>query len=160
MASGKSSPLIFCCGRFRAIHGIAHVPCRLHVIPGAGGAISGIHEQLASYRSSSGKSPQDMDNGNFAKFSASLGFALKVVKYQTDDRITEVIGERENTDSDRLIWTDLDTLSFITAYTHFECMYEKNSKEVNIMNGLQRREQKMMVLAAIKILKIARTSVV
>ena len=87
-----------------------------------------------------------MDNGNFAKFSASLGFALKVVKHQNDDKITEVIGERESTDS--------DTASFITAYTHFEFMYEKNSREVNIMNGLERREQKMMVLSAIKTLKI------
>jgi len=137
----------FCvdCGRFRAIHGIAHVPCRLHVIPGAGGAISGTYEQPASYRSCSGKSPQEMDNGNFAKLSAACGFALKVVKYQNDDRIAEVIEERENTDS--------DTASFITAYTHFEFMYEKNSKEVNIMNGLERREQKMMVLAVIEALK-------
>ena len=58
-----------------------------------------------------------MDNGNFAKFSASLGFALKVVKYQNDDKIAEVIEEQES--------TDLDTASFITAYTHFEFMYEK-----------------------------------
>ena len=87
-----------------------------------------------------------MDNGNFAKFSTSLGFALKVVKYQNDDKVTEVIEEDESTDS--------DTASLITAYTHFEFMYEKNSKEVNIMNGLERREQKMMVLSAIKTLKI------
>jgi hypothetical protein len=37
-------------------------------------------------------------------------------------------------------------------------MYEKNAKEVNIMNGLERREQKMMVLAAIKILKSQKQS--
>ena len=75
-----------------------------------------------------------------------MEFALKVVKYQNDDKITEVIGERES--------TDFDTANFISAYTHFEFMYEKkNSKEVNIMNGLERREQKMMVLAVIEALK-------
>ncbi len=74
-----------------------------------------------------------------------MGFALKVVKYQNDDKITEVIGKRES--------TDFDTANFISAYTHFEFMYEKNSGEVNIMNGLERREQKMMVLSAIKTLK-------
>ncbi len=145
MASGKVSPLTFGvdCGRFRAIH---VEPCRLHVIPGAGGDISGTHEQPAFYRSCSGKSPQEMDNGNFAKLSAACGFALKVVKYQNDDKVTEVIEERESTDS--------DTASFITAYTHFEFMYEKNSKEVNIMNGLERWGQKLQVLAVIKTLKI------
>ena len=144
MSSGRGSPLTFGvdCGRFRAIH---VEPCRLHVIPGAGGAISGTHEQPASYRSCSGKSPQDMDSGNFAKLSAACGFALKVVKYQNDDKVTEVIEERESTDS--------DTASFITAYTHFEFMYEKNSKEVNIMNGLERWGQKLQVLAVIKTLK-------
>ncbi len=90
-------------------------------------------------------SPAEIKDEDFAKFSTSLGFALKVVKYQNDDKVTEVIGEQES--------TDLDTASFITAYTHFEFMYEKNSKEVNIMNGLERREQKMMVLSAIDILK-------
>ncbi len=57
-----------------------------------------------------------------------------------------MIGEQES--------TDLDTASFITAYTHFEFMYEKNSKEVNIMNGLERWGQKLQVLAVIKTLKI------
>ena len=107
--------------------------------------VSGTHEQPASYRSCSSKSPQDMDSGNFAKLSAACGFALKVVKYQNDDKVTEVIGELESTDS--------DTQSFITAYTHFEFMYEKNSKEVNIMNGLERWGQKLQVLAVIKALK-------
>ena len=90
-------------------------------------------------------SPAEIKDDDFAKFSTSLGFALKVVKYQNDDKITEVIEEHESTDS--------DTASFITAYTHFEFMYEKNSKEVNIMNGLERWGQKMMVLSAIKTLK-------
>ena len=95
-------------------------------------------------------SPAEIKDDDFAKFSTSLGFALKVVKYQNDDKITEVIEERENTDS--------DTASFITAYTHFEFMYEKNSKEVNIMNGLERWGQKLQVLAAIKILKSQKQS--
>ena len=86
-----------------------------------------------------------MDNGNFAKLSAACGFALKVVKYQNDDKVTEVIEERGS--------TDLETASFITAYTHFEFMYEKNSREVNIMNGLERWGQKLQVLAVIKALK-------
>ncbi len=47
----------------------------------------------------------------------------------------------------------MDTLSFITDYTYFEFMYEKNSKEVNIMNGLERWGQKMMVLSVIDALK-------
>ncbi|MBQ3682273.1 MAG: hypothetical protein II922_04250, partial [Succinimonas sp.] len=90
-------------------------------------------------------SPAEIKDDDFAKFSTSLGFALKVVKYQNDDKIAEVIEERESTDS--------DTASFITAYTHFEFMYEKNSKEVNIMNGIERWGQKMMVLAVIDTLK-------
>ena len=90
-------------------------------------------------------SPAEIKDEDFAKFSTSLGFALKVVKYQNDDKVTEVIEEDESTDS--------DTASLITAYTHFEFMYEKNSKEVNIMNGLERWGQKLQVLAVIKTLK-------
>ena len=90
-------------------------------------------------------SPAEIKDDDFAKFSTSLGFALKVVKHQNDAELAEVIEERESTDS--------DTASFITAYTHFEFMYDKNSKEVNIMNGLERREQKIMVLAVIEALK-------
>ena len=90
-------------------------------------------------------SPAEIKDEDFAKFSTSLGFALKVVKYQNDDKIAEVIEERESTDS--------GSANFITAYTHFEFMYDKNSKEVNIMNGLERWGQKIMVLAVIDTLK-------
>ena len=48
-----------------------------------------------------------MDNGNFAKFSASLGFALKVVKHQNDAELADVIKEQERTDT--------ETADFISA---------------------------------------------
>ncbi len=107
---------------------------------------SGTHEQPASYRSCSGKSPQDMDNGNFAKFSTSLGFALKVVKHQNDAELADVIKEQERTDT--------EAADFISAFIkHKKIFQERDTNEVNTMNGLDLWGQKLQVLAVIKAFK-------
>ena len=87
-----------------------------------------------------------MDNGYFAEFSASFGFALKVVKHQNDAELADVIKEQERTDT--------ETADFISAFIkHKKIFQERNTNEVDMMNGLDLWEQKVKVLSAIKILK-------
>ena len=87
-----------------------------------------------------------MDNGNFAKFSTSLGFALKVVKHQNDAELADVIKEQERTDT--------ETADFTSAFIkHKKIFQERDTNEVDMMNGLDLWEQKVKVLAVIKILK-------
>ena len=106
----------------------------------------GTHEQPESYRDCSSKSPQDMDNGNFAKLSTDCGFALKVVKHQNDAGLDELIKEQKT--------TDLETADFICAFIkHKKIFQERDTNEVNMMNGLDLWEQKVKVLAVIDILK-------
>ena len=90
---------------------------------------------------------QDMDNRYFAKFSTACGFALKVIKHRNDDEVFEVIKKQEHTDT--------ETADFISAFIkHKKIFQERDTNEVNIMNGLDLWEQKVKVLTAIKTLKI------
>ena len=87
-----------------------------------------------------------MDSGNFAKLSAACGFALKVVKHQNDGKLAELIKEQKSTDT--------ETADFISAFIkHKKIFQERDTNEVNIMNGLDLWEQKVKVLAVIKALK-------
>ena len=87
-----------------------------------------------------------MDNGNFAKFSASPGFALKVVKYQNDAELADVIKKQKSTDT--------ETADFISAFIkHKKIFQERDTNEVDMMNGLDLWEQKVKVLTVIDTLK-------
>ncbi len=92
-------------------------------------------------------SPAEIEDDDFKKFSTACGFALKVVKHQNDGKLAELIKEQKSTDT--------ETANFICAFTKHRIIYqERNTNEVNMMNGLDLWEQKVKVLAAIKILKI------
>ncbi len=92
-----------------------------------------------------------MDNGNFAKLSATCGFALKVVKHQNDAGLADVIKKQKSTDT--------ETADFICTFIkHKKIFQERDTNEVNIMNGLDLWEQKVKVLAVIKALKILKQS--
>ncbi len=55
--------------------------------------------------------------------------------------------------------TDLETADFISAFIkHKKIFQERNTNEVDMMNGLDLWEQKVMVLSAIKALKILKQS--
>ncbi len=87
-----------------------------------------------------------MDNGNFAKLSATCGFALKVVKHQNDAGLADVIKKQKSTDT--------ETADFICAFTKHRIIYqERNTNEVDMMNGLDLWGQKLQVLAVIKVMK-------
>jgi hypothetical protein len=87
-----------------------------------------------------------MDNGNFAKLSAACGFALKVVKHQNDAELADVIKKQKSTDT--------ETADFISAFIkHKKIFQERDTNEVNTMNGLDLWGQKLQVLAVIKAFK-------
>ena len=91
-------------------------------------------------------SPAEIKDEDFAKFSTSLGFALKVVKHQNDAGLADVIKKQKSTDT--------ETADFISAFIkHKKIFQEKDTNEVNMMNGLDLWGQKLQVLAAIKTLK-------
>ena len=91
-------------------------------------------------------SPAEIEDDDFKKFSTACGFALKVVKHQNDEELGKLIKEQKS--------TDLETADFISAFIkHKKIFQERNTNEVDMMNGLDLWEQKVKVLEAIKILK-------
>ncbi len=69
-----------------------------------------------------------------------------MVKHQNDAGLDKLIKEQKT--------TDLETADFICAFIkHKKIFQERDTNEVNIMNGLDLWEQKLQVLAVIKILK-------
>ena len=91
-------------------------------------------------------SPAEIEDDDFKKFSTACGFALKVVKHQNDAGLDELIKEQKT--------TDLETADFICAFIkHKKIFQERDTNEVNMMNGLDLWEQKVKVLTAIKVMK-------
>ncbi len=74
-----------------------------------------------------------------------------MVKHQNDAGLDKLIKEQKT--------TDLETADFICAFIkHKKIFQERDTNEVNIMNGLDLWEQKVMVLSVIKTLKILKQS--
>ena len=70
-----------------------------------------------------------------------------MVKHQNDAGLDKLIKEQKTTDS--------ETADFISAFIkHKKIFQERNTNEVDMMNGLDLWEQKVKVLTAIKTLKI------
>ncbi|WP_406037875.1 hypothetical protein [Succinimonas sp.] len=91
-------------------------------------------------------SPAEIEDDDFKKFSTACGFALKVVKHQNDGKLAELIKEQKSTDT--------ETADFICAFIkHKKIFQERDTNEVNMMNGLDLWEQKVKVLTAIKVMK-------
>ncbi|WP_406038285.1 hypothetical protein [Succinimonas sp.] len=91
-------------------------------------------------------SPAEIEDDDFKKFSTACGFALKVVKHQNDAGLADVIKKQKSTDT--------ETADFISAFIkHKKIFQEKDTNEVNMMNGLDLWGQKLQVLAVIKAFK-------
>ena len=147
MASGKVSPLIFFALWLRRTGGAPEMPMlascysgrRRWRIPAHPAQPSGLTDCSCQF-------PDDADNGNYPKFSTACGFALKVIKHQNDDELGKLIKEQKSTDT--------ETADFISAFIkHKKIFQERDTNEVNIMNGLDLWGQKLQVLAVIKTLK-------
>ena len=70
-----------------------------------------------------------------------------MVKHQNDAGLDKLIKEQKTTDS--------ETADFISAFIkHKKIFQERNTNEVDMMNGLDLWGQKLQVLAVIKTLKI------
>ena len=70
-----------------------------------------------------------------------------MVKHQNDDELAKLIKEQKS--------TDLEIADFISAFIkHKKIFQERNTNEVDMMNGLDLWGQKLQVLAVIKTLKI------
>ncbi len=69
-----------------------------------------------------------------------------MVKHQNDAGLADVIKKQKSTDT--------ETADFISAFIkHKKTFQERDTNEVDMMNGLDLWEQKVKVLAVIKILK-------
>ena len=91
-------------------------------------------------------SPAEIEDDDFKKFSTACGFALKVIKHQNDAGLADVIKKQKSTDT--------ETADFISAFIkHKKIFQEKDTNEVNMMNGLDLWGQKLQVLSAIDALK-------
>ena len=74
-----------------------------------------------------------------------------MVKHQNDAGLADVIKKQKSTDT--------ETADFISAFIkHKKIFQERDTNEVNIMNGLDLWGQKLQVLAVIKTLKIQKQS--
>ena len=80
-------------------------------------------------------SPADMENEEFAKFSADLGFAMEVIKHQSSDA-DEVIERTNHRKIDR------DTALFLNTAVKLNLEYEEEAGGVDMCLAMEKRQQR------------------
>ena len=93
-------------------------------------------------------SPVDMDDDEFAKFNTDLGFAMNVIKHQSDNA-DEIIGATNHRKIDR------DTAVFLNTAVKLNLEYEEETGGVDMCLAMEKKQTKDEVTGAIRILKSA-----
>ena len=93
-------------------------------------------------------SPADMDDDEFAKFNTDLGFAMNVIKHQTDNA-DEIIGATNHRKIDR------DTAVFLNTAVKLNLEYEEETGGVDMCLAMEKKEKRDEVNGAIKGMRIA-----
>ena len=88
-------------------------------------------------------SPADMDDEDFKKFHTHLGFALKVIKHQSEDADQVIMA----TDHEKI---DLETAVFLNRAVNLQLEYEDEPGGVDMCKAMEKRDQKKEVTGAIK----------
>ncbi len=91
-------------------------------------------------------SPADMNEDAFEKFHTSLGFAMRIVKHQSED-------------ADKLIMAtnhkkiDRETAVFLNKVANLQLEYEEEEGGIDMCLAMERKEKRDKVTGAIEILK-------
>ena len=93
-------------------------------------------------------SPADMDDDEFAKFNTDLGFAMNVIKHQSDNA-DEIIGATNHRKIDR------DTAVFLNTAVKLNLEYEEETGGVDMCLAMEKKEKRDEVNGAIKGMRIA-----
>lgn len=93
-------------------------------------------------------SPADMDDDEFAKFNTDLGFAMNVIKHQSDIA-DEIIGATNHRKIDR------DTAVFLNTAVKLNLEYEEETGGVDMCLAMEKKEKRDEVNGAIKGMRIA-----
>ena len=92
--------------------------------------------------------PARMEDADFEKFHTDFGFAMKVIKHQTDDTI-EIIKGTKNRKIDR------DTAEFLNTVVKLELVYQEPAEEVEVdmCKAMEDYTKKMKILGAVEMLR-------
>ena len=115
-----------------------------------------LHEMLNIYDDSVKKyvpdyrinliSPLDMDNDEFVKFKTDLGFAMNIIKHQSDS-IDKIIGDTKGRTIDR------DTAIFVNTVTSLKLEYEEEKGDVNMCLAMEKKEKRDRIIGAIEVMR-------
>lgn len=87
-------------------------------------------------------SPADMDDSEFAKFNTDLGFAMNVIKHQSD-KADEIIGATNHRKIDR------DTAVFLNTAVKLNLEYEEETGGVDMCLAMEKKEKRDRILGVI-----------
>jgi len=92
-------------------------------------------------------SPADMDEGEFEKFHTELGFAMRLLKHQSEDADEMIIREGHRKVSS-------ETAYFLKAAMKLNLEFEVEPGGVDMCKSMERRMQKEKVIGAIDVLRL------
>ena len=91
-------------------------------------------------------SPADMDDGEFNKFHTGLGFAMKVIKHQSEDADAIIMATNHKK-------IDKETAQFLNKAVNLKLVYEEQTGSVDMCKALDRRYHEKEVTGAIRMLR-------
>ena len=91
-------------------------------------------------------SPADMDDDEFTKFNTDLGFAMNVIKHQSDNA-DEIIGATNHRKIDR------DTAVFLNTAARLHLEYEEKTGGIDMCKALDNRIQKEKIISVMDYMK-------
>lgn len=91
-------------------------------------------------------SPADMDDDEFTKFNTDLGFAMNVIKHQSDNA-DEIIGATNHRKIDR------DTAVFLNTVARLHLEYEEKTGGIDMCKALDNRIQKEKIISVMDYMK-------
>ena len=91
-------------------------------------------------------SPADMDDDEFTKFNTDLGFAMNVIKHQSD-HADEIIGATNHRKIDR------DTAVFLNTAVKLNLEYEEETGGVDMCLAMEKKEKRDRILGVIDYMK-------
>ena len=95
-------------------------------------------------------SPANMDEGEFDKFKTDLGFAMRLIKHQSDDadKILMESGQR---------MIDAETAGFLNSAINLDLEIVEEKGGVNMCKAMEKKEKKDKITGAIEMLRLEGT---
>ena len=88
-------------------------------------------------------SPADMDDDEFDKFHTGLGFAMRVIKHQSEDADAIIMATNHKK-------IDRETAVFLNKAVNLKLVYEEKTGDVDMCKAMERKEQKDKITGAIQ----------